>query len=140
MLVRACHNLRHPRSRQFENLTKYEKEKARNYLIQLDQENVFKREVRTLKETKTGTIGTLAVLWDPTSQLLRINRRIQSENLTRDEQFPIIIPTEGSLGKLLIRDAHERTGHGGNQLMLQYLRAKYWVTGARQMAKNTTRQ
>lgn len=140
MLFRACHNFRKPQARQLGTLTKNEQQRAHNYLIQLDQTNVFRREIQTFKTTRTGTIGTLAVIWDPETELLRINGRIQSKNLTRDEQFPIIIPKEGDLGILLVRDAHEKTGHGGNQLMLQYLRTKYWLTGARQIAKNTTRQ
>lgn len=140
MLFRACHNFRKLQAQQLGTLTKNEQQRAHNYLIQLDQTNVFRREIQTFKTTRTGTIGTLAVIWDPETELLRINGRIQSKNLTRDEQFPIIIPKEGDLGILLVRDAHEKTGHGGNQLMLQYLRTKYWVTGARQIAKNTTRQ
>lgn len=67
--------------------------------------------------------------------MLRIDGRIRSENVTKDEQFPIILAKEGILAPLLIRDAHFKTGHSGNQLVLQYLRAKYWIIGARRMIK-----
>lgn len=46
----------------------------------------------------------------------------------------------GKLTPLLIRNAHFRTGHGGTQLMLQYLRKRYWITGAGNTIKNVVRQ
>lgn len=139
-LFRACHNFKNPRSRKIGNLSQEELEGARTYLIQLDQKTTFEKEITTTKENQIGTVANLTVIWDKEMKLLRIDGRIRSQNLTKDEQFPIIISKQGYLAKLLIRDAHFKTGHGGNQLMLQYLRTKYWIMGARQMAKNVTRQ
>lgn len=66
---------------------------------------------------------------------MRIDGRIRSDNLTRDEQFPILLDKNGTLAKLLIRHAHLKIGHAGTQLILQYLRKRYWIIGARRLVK-----
>lgn len=79
--------------------------------------------------------------------MLRVDGRIQNDNLTRDQQFPILLDKNGIVAPLLIRDAHYHRvgnwtgglGHGGTQLVLQYLREKYWRTGARNLTKNIVR-
>lgn len=38
---------------------------------------------------------------------------------------------QSRLTRSLLGDAHEQTLHGGIQLMSHYLRAKYWIIGAR---------
>lgn len=48
---------------------------------------------------------------------------------------PIYLSPEGYLAKLLVRYAHERTLHGGAQEMLQFLRPKYWIPGARRLVR-----
>lgn len=56
--------------------------------------------------------------------------------MTKDEQLPIILSKESQLAPLIIRDAHFKTVHGGNQLVLQYLRAKFWIMGARKLIES----
>lgn len=45
------------------------------------------------------------------------------------------MPKRSHLTDLLVTDAHKQTLHGGPQLMLCYLQAKYWVLGAKQLVK-----
>lgn len=85
----------------------------------------------------------MVLVWDPENEFLRIDGRIRSENLSRDEQFPILLDKEGTLANLLLRDAHTvafENGLAGTQLMLQYLRKKYWIRGARRLAKRLVRE
>lgn len=88
-------------------------------------------------------LAKLVLIWDKEDQILRIDGRVRSENLTKDEQFPIVLDKEGALAELLMRDAHLvafENGHAGTQLMLQYIRNKYWILGARRLAKNISRK
>lgn len=139
LVHRACFNFKNPGERLTGTLSSGEREKSTNFLIQLDQKMAFKKEMEDAKERGRINIGTLTVMWDKETKLLRIDGRIKSENLTRDEQYPIVLSEKGNLTPLLIRDAHQKTNHGGTQLMLQYLRARYWIIGARRATKRITR-
>lgn len=68
----------------------------------------------------------------------RIDGRIKSDNLTLNEQSPIVLAKDGPLAPLLMKYAHTvafKDGHAGTQLMLQYVRKKYWIMNARNLAK-----
>lgn len=80
------------------------------------------------------------IIWDKEFNILRIDGRVKSENLTRDEQYPIILDKGSVLAKLLIRNAHHHTKHGGNQLVLQYLRKRFWIIGAKRLIKSELRK
>lgn len=73
--------------------------------------------------------------FDPNERILRVIGRLENADLTMDERNPIFLSPDGKLTKLLIRFAHDRTLHGGTQEMLQFLRAKYWIPGARKLVK-----
>lgn len=47
----------------------------------------------------------------------------------------IILPAKNHLSLLIIADAHKRTLHGGPQLMMSFLRSKFWIFAAREMVK-----
>lgn len=71
-----------------------------------------------------------------TDGLMRVGGRLQNANVTYDERHPLIIPNHSILSKLLLKDAHEQTLHGGVQQMLHYVRARYWIIGGRKAAAN----
>lgn len=139
-LFRVCYNLKHPQNRQIGNFTRENYDKARRFVEQLDQNTTFTKEIDIAKRERRVKITTLVTVWDEEDELLRIDGRIRSANLTKDEQFPIVLSKHGKLAPLLIRDAHFKTGHGGTQLILQYLRHKYWIIGARNLTKNIVRK
>lgn len=80
------------------------------------------------------------MIWDAEDKLLRIDGRVRTDNLTKDEQYPILLDKNGALAELLMRNAHFENGHAGTQLMLQYIRKKYWILGARPLAKRITKE
>lgn len=139
-LIRAVHNFKNPKERRHGILTQEELTAARKQLIQIDQQRTFAPEIKLTTDNNATTLGPLVLIWDQQDHCLRINGRIRSSNLTRDEQFPIVIAKTGILGPLLIRDAHLKTNHGGNQLTLQYLRSRYWIIGARGTTKTIIRK
>lgn len=113
---------------------------AEDLIIREDQQFTFNKNVETLARDKRGKIGNLAVIWDAELKFIRIDGRIRSEFLSKDEQYPILLSKSGIIAKLLVRDAHQKLHHAGNQLITQYLRGKYWITGIRILCKNCTRR
>lgn len=59
--------------------------------------------------------------------LLRVGGRLSRAELPFDTRHPIIIPPRSRLSRAIILEAHRKTGHGGTQLMLQYIRNMYWI-------------
>ncbi|XP_045446386.1 uncharacterized protein LOC123654528 [Melitaea cinxia] len=67
--------------------------------------------------------------------IIRVGGRLEMSSLSFNEKYPILIPKESFLSGLLIADAHQKTLHGGPQLMITYLRSKYWIMGAKSLIK-----
>lgn len=141
IIFRALYNFRNPRAKVTGNISIEEERAAVDYLIRKDQENTYPEVINAATTGNRQLLAKLVVIWDGEQQFLRIDGRVQSENLTRVERYPIILSKEGALAPLMIREAHLKdNAHRGTQLMLQYLRKRYWITGARQLAKNIIRK
>lgn len=131
-MFRAVYNFRHPKERRIGTPGKEEEWEAIKWLLQQDQSATSQEEISTLKG-KRGT--NLMFSWDNEEKLLRIFGRLKSENLSREEREPIFLKREGKIAPLLARYAHRKTLHGGTQLMMQFLRARYWIHGLRSLVK-----
>lgn len=135
-IIRAkLHFMRSP-NRETGRLSLFEIQSAGNYLICEDQTRTFKKEKEIVKMGSKTQIASLVIFWDNELNFIRIDGRVQNEYLSIDERYPILLSKDGALAKLLIRDAHYKLGHGGNQPMMQYLRKKYWITGVGTMIKD----
>ncbi|XP_047541323.1 uncharacterized protein LOC125074140 [Vanessa atalanta] len=67
--------------------------------------------------------------------LLRVGGRMENSELPDNSKHPIIINGDSHIAKLIVTDAHEKTLHGGQQLMCNLVRTKYWVTNLKNLAK-----
>lgn len=72
--------------------------------------------------------------------ILRVGGRLRHSMLNYDEKYPIILPKQSSLTRLIIIHAHHATLHGGPQLTLNYLRQRYWILKGRNMVRSLIRQ
>lgn len=72
--------------------------------------------------------------------ILRVGGRIDRAELPYDTCHPVIIPPRSRLSRALILEAHRKTDHGGTQLMIQYIRANYWIPKLRVEIKNFTQK
>ena len=61
--------------------------------------------------------------------LLRAHGRLQNASeLSYDAKYPILLPKDHEITKLVISDRHERLGYGtGTEHLLAELRARFWV-------------
>ena len=85
-------------------------------------------------ENKKNNFKSLNVFLD-SNGIIRVGGRLEMSQLSYDRVHPILIPRESFLTGLLVADAHSKTMHGGPQLMVTYLRSKYWVIGIKLIAK-----
>lgn len=115
---------------------------ALNYWIKYTQQKYFAAEYYALSQGKSvetsNQLKTFMPFLDADS-IMRNKGRATNADITYDERYPIIIPAHSVLSKLLIREAHERTLHGNAQVMIHYLRAKYWIIGLRKAVKTAVK-
>lgn len=115
---------------------------AVNYWIRYTQLKHFARELYCLEQkeqmSRKSSLTNLCPFLD-TDKMLRVRGRISKAEISYDEKHPIIIPPHSVFGNSLLRSAHEETCHGGVQQMLHYVRAKYWLVGARRAATGIAR-
>ncbi|XP_047504174.1 uncharacterized protein LOC125049113 [Pieris napi] len=106
--------------------------------IKIVQNEEFETEIDSLKKKnnikKNSKLKTLNPFLD-NNGVLRVGGRLAKSSLETNTKHPIIIGNNNTLVSLIIADAHKRTLHGGIQLMLCYLRSKYWVLRAKDMTK-----
>ena len=61
--------------------------------------------------------------------ILRCRGRVTGE-------YPVYIPTNSKLARLIIEDAHERTLHGGVASTVAKIRERWWIERLRRSAKS----
>ena len=67
--------------------------------------------------------------------LLKVGGRLSKATLPEKTKCPVILPRKSFITELIMRDAHEKTGHGGKNFMLAHLYQKYWIIGANSLAR-----
>ncbi len=112
----------------------------------LDPDELMKAENWWLRKTQTESFPmgekqqTLARLNPKKDEdgLLRAYGRLQNAcERPRDAKYPILLPKDHAITKLVIVDRHERLGHGtGTEHLLAELRARFWVIKGRRAVRN----
>ncbi|KAJ8722107.1 hypothetical protein PYW08_004509 [Mythimna loreyi] len=119
-------------------ITTQELEDALTICVKRVQEEEYIEEIQRLKMNKQvkgrSPLRSLAPYLD-SKHILRVGGRLRHANLPGERKHPIILGNKNTLTPLIIADAHHKTLHGGVQLMLYYLRSKYWIIKAKSMAK-----
>lgn len=59
--------------------------------------------------------------------ILRVGGRLKNATCPYEMKVPIILPRKCRLTELLMLETHETTKHGHVQVMMQYLRQRYWI-------------
>ncbi|XP_055855978.1 uncharacterized protein LOC129919155 [Episyrphus balteatus] len=67
--------------------------------------------------------------------ILRVGGRLQNTLLSYNQQHPIILKPSYHFTELVIRDAHNKTLHGGNHQNMAYIRMTYWIISIKQHVK-----
>lgn len=119
-------------------LTAKELDEALTVCIKQCQRQYFSTEIEDLvkmgKVQKKSVLTSLNPFVDHEG-LLRVGGRLERATITENLKHPIIVPAKSHFTDLLIADTHQKTLHGGPQLMLNYLRSRYWVLNAKNRTK-----
>lgn len=125
--------LKSNQSRQRERyLSTDEMEKIMEECIRYYQNVVYGKEVEELKRDGRVQIRSSLITLSPfldKKAIIRVGGRLENAEISETTKHPIIIPSGQHITNLLVKEAHTRTLHGGIQLMMAYLRSKYWVIG-----------
>lgn len=134
-------NLRKPKDQRIisnRTVNKEETEEILQFCTRETQAMHFQEEINCLRSgqsvSKRSQLYTLHPVLDENG-VLRVGGRIHEAQEKYDKRHPVILPSDSHLTMLIIRDAHQRTLHGGPQLMLNFLRSKYWLIRARDKVK-----
>lgn len=117
-------------------------DQALHFWIKFAQAKYFPSTLNRLKKGKTLKKNDLLISLDPflgDDGLLRVGGRLRESSLGYDQKHQIILPQTGTITKLIIEEIHKVTFHGGTQLMLSYLRRKYWLIAGRRTINQLVR-
>lgn len=146
----------HPKRRAYWHqryISREEMDFALQWHIRHEQSRAFPEEIQILRrrhvslETDVTPTADRPFSLSTSSQLLtfapyldsygiiRVGGRLRHAELSYDQRHPIILAKDSKLARLIIRQIHHETLHGGIQLMLHTLRQRYWVLNGRMAVK-----
>ncbi|CAK1579069.1 unnamed protein product [Parnassius mnemosyne] len=111
--------------------------------IKITQKDSFEEEIQHLKSReqirRASKLKSLKPYLDD-DNILRVGGRLRHSDLNEDCKNPIILDHDTHLTSLLVADAHSKTLHGGVQVMLCFLRTRFWILRARILVKAKIRK
>ena len=93
-----------------------------------------RREARENREIFEKTGINLCFLIE--QNVIRCKGRISNADLPYDTRFPIYLPSNSLITKLIIQEAHQQVFHQKVAATLTQLRAEYWIPRGRQIVKS----
>ncbi|KFM79743.1 hypothetical protein X975_14836, partial [Stegodyphus mimosarum] len=66
--------------------------------------------------------------------LIRVGGRLSNSNLSYNQKYPIILPADSRLTKLIMEYFHKRDLHVGPQALLHSVRQQFWPINCRNLA------
>lgn len=118
-------------------------DQALHFWLKFTQTKHFPSTLKRLNKGKELKKNDSLLSLDPfigADGLLRVGGRLKESSLDEDQKHQIILPKESTITKLIIEEIHKVTFHGGTQLMLNYLRQKYWLIAGRRMINQLVRK
>lgn len=111
---------------------------AENTLIRLIQQQAYSNEWKLLMQSQPVSLKSRLKWFNPfmgTDQVIRIGGRLGNTEQPYDSKHQILLPSSHAFSTLLVRNYHERHLHAAPQLLMNLLRQRYWIIGARKLAK-----
>ncbi len=121
-----------------QRLTVEELALAEKAVIIYTQITSFPAEMTTLK-TKSSSVLKKFSLYrlDPmlNDGILRVGGRLHKLAMPEETKHQVILPKDAHISTLLLRHAHEQSGHSGRNYILSHLRKKYWIVKGNSAAR-----
>ncbi|KAG5667045.1 hypothetical protein PVAND_015046 [Polypedilum vanderplanki] len=117
----------------------YEYVFAEMQLIKWVQNRVYANEIERLKKgelvSKRSCLFVLNPFLDDLGVMRKGGRVSNDDTLTYQEKYPIILPPNQRLVKLMVRKAHLEVAHAPLALLLRHVRSRFWIIKAKKVAK-----
>ncbi|GBM78279.1 hypothetical protein AVEN_46982-1, partial [Araneus ventricosus] len=91
-------------------------------------------------EKRKTIVTTLTKSDENADWYYKAKTNISNRDDTNDFKFPIILPSDHTVVKLLIMNAHNDLLHAGTSMLMSHLREKYWIIKARKTIRNCIRK
>lgn len=134
-------NASHSAQRKIGHLHSEELKSALRHWVLETQQQHYYNEIQCLIATPPEELPHRSKLLSLTpfidgNGIMRMNGRLENSLLPYDEIHPIILPPSAHFTRLLIDRVHQRTLHGGTQLMLAAIRRQFWIVNARNAVRH----
>ncbi|XP_059045010.1 uncharacterized protein LOC131840832 [Achroia grisella] len=119
-------------------LTAAELNYSLNICLKHCQSSSFPIEIEQLMKCRSIPKGSKILSLCPfldDKHIMRVRGRIEHSQEDYDAKHPIILPRDHHISKLIVADAHEKTLHGGPQLMHNYISTRYWIINVRSIIR-----
>jgi len=119
---------------QSDPITTTELHMAKQFWVRTIQHEIFRTEFKIIAENGSLPASHCLARLTPfvdTNEIFRVGGRLQASSLTHEAKHPAILPRDSPLSQLIISDAHIKSGHGGTQLTLCFIREEFWILGGR---------
>lgn len=119
--LRGCHEVPIP--------SPEERDGALFYWIQVAQKCHYPQEVRACEKGIDLPANSQLRYFAPyidAKGLLHVGGRLENMDASDQSKHQVFVPPESIIGKLLIRNAHFRTLHGGSSINKAFLRQRFW--------------
>ncbi|KAL4096396.1 hypothetical protein QTP88_021358 [Uroleucon formosanum] len=117
---------------------------ATNCIIKLVQYNSWSEEITALSSARQISPKSKLYQLKPfldENKLIRVGGRLKNADiLDIFEKHPIPLPADSPFTRLIFVNEHEKTMHGGPQIMLTSIRTKYWPVNGRNIARKITQK
>ena len=111
-------------------------QKAAITLIRDTQRRFYQDAIQSMKSgsKRNGLVRQLKLYLDD-DDLIRCEGRIHNAPIEFSAKFPLLLPKNDRLTKLIVMDAHTCHQHAGLSSTITLLRQKYWIPSIRQAVK-----
>lgn len=120
------------------HVTTKELDESLHRCIKMAQETDFEEEIKALRNgnqvKKRSSLKSLNPYID-SNGVVRVGGRLRNAEIALESKHPIILGNKNELTQLIVKNAHTETLHGGVQLMLTYIRSRYWILRAKDVLK-----
>ena len=113
---------------------------AESFIIHRVQSEEFGEDYKNLEKHHEVKKGSSLAQLNPfvdSSGVIRARGRLVNSDLPEDMKIPILLPQRHRLTRLIIEDAHRKTGHAGVKHVIATLRKRYWILRCLAAVKST---
>lgn len=138
-ILRFANNSTPSLERRVDLITTQEYQHALHVLCKYVQQQHFSQEIHHLQNSgvvpNTSKILSLSPILDENG-ILRVGGRLKSAALAYEAKYPILLPKDHTITKLIIRNEHIKNLHAGIQATVYAVRDKFWPISAKVTTRN----